>query len=193
MSASQYHQHTLIDMVERSPWFMSALSAVQTLQLESWCIGAGAVRTLVWDQLHGYSNTSALTDVDVVYFDANDLTPAAEQILQRQLLELCPDVPWEVTNQAAVHLWFADVLGYPVQPLLSLEQAIASWPEFATAVGVTLNEKSQLEVIAPYGMDDLFAMIVRRNPARVSEKTYRQRIEQKQYAQRWPKVKVLDC
>ena len=30
-------------------WFMAALTAVRDLELSSWCIGAGAVRNLVWD------------------------------------------------------------------------------------------------------------------------------------------------
>ncbi|MCZ8075908.1 MAG: nucleotidyltransferase family protein [Paucibacter sp.] len=48
-------------------------------------------------------------------------------------------------------------------------------------------------MIAPYGLDDLFAMRIRRNPARVSVKTFRQRVAQKQYAQRWPRVQIEDA
>jgi hypothetical protein len=72
-----------------------------------------------------------------------------------------------------------------------LYAAVATWPEFATAVGVTLNAKLQPEVIAPFGLNDLFAMILRRNPVRVDPKNYTRRIEQKQYTTRWPMVKVF--
>jgi hypothetical protein len=48
-------------------------------------------------------------------------------------------------------------------------------------------------VIAPHGLDDLFAMVVRRNPARVSVATYRERVAGKRYAQRWPKVRVIEA
>ena len=47
---------------------------------------------------------------------------------------LCPDVPWEVTNQAHVHLWFEEHFGHAVPPLSSLSDAVASWPEYATSV-----------------------------------------------------------
>ena len=100
-------------------------------------------------------------------------------------------MPWEVTNQAAVHLWFEDYFGHKVEPLRSLEEAVASWPEFATSVGITLDERDEIQVIAPWGLEDLFGVTVRRNPTRVSLETYRQRVEQKRYSQRWPMVKVV--
>jgi uncharacterized protein len=48
-----------------------------------------------------------------------------------------------------------------------------------------------LRVIAPHGVDDLFAMIVRRDPARASVETYRRRGAQKRCAQRRPSVRVI--
>ena len=129
--------------------------------------------------------------MDVAYFDPSDLSPSTEKKLQSALHQSAPAVPWEVTNQAAVHLWFEEYFGHKVEPLQSLEQAIASWPEFATSVGITLDRENKVQVIAPWGLEDLFAVTVRRNPTRVSLETYRQRIEQKRYAQRWPMVKVV--
>ena len=78
-------------------------------------------------------------------------------------------------------------------PLRSLEEAVASWPEYATAMGLRLDDDNRLHVIAPYGLEDLFAMIVRRNPARVSIETYRRRIASKRYAQRWPRVTITEA
>ena len=179
-------------LVGASPRFMAALQAVRTLGLASWCIGAGAVRNLVWDALHGHAVPSPLADVDVAYFDAGDLGAGAEQALQRRLEALAPGLPWEVTNQARVHLWFEGVFGHAVPPLASLEAAVASWPEYATAVGIALDAEGGLQVIAPHGLDDLFGMVVRRNPQRVSLATYRERVAQKRYAERWPRVRVID-
>jgi hypothetical protein len=142
-----------------TPWFMQALVAVRELGLPSWCIGAGAVRNMVWDKLHGHSTPSSLADIDV-------------------------------TNQAGVHQWFETSFGHAVPPLHSLEEAVASWPEYATAVGVWLSDEGSIEVIAPHGLDDLFSLVIRRNPVRVSLDTYRQRVAQKNYTQRWPSVRV---
>jgi hypothetical protein len=189
---SQHHEN-LVQIVQASQWFMPALRAVQSLNLDSWCIGAGSVRNLVWDHLHKYNEPSALADVDVAYFDPTDPRREAEAEVQAALESRAPTLPWEVTNQALVHLWFEDHFGHAVGPLASLEEAVASWPEYATSVGVYLGGNGSVEIIAPYGLEDLFALRVQRNPARVSPETYRQRVEQKQYAKRWPRVSVVPC
>ena len=186
-------QQRLVEIARGTSWFMEALVAVRQLELPEWCIGAGAVRNLVWDSLHGKSSSSQLADVDVAYFDITDTSPQRDQELQRKLQALDPQFPWEVTNQAGVHQWFEEHFGHAVEPLCSLEEAVASWPEFATAVGLSLNQDNSLKVIAPHGLEDLFAIIVRRNPTRVSVETYRQRIAQKRYLERWPQVKVVHC
>jgi hypothetical protein len=182
----------LADLVRTSPRFMRTLAHVRALRLPAWCVGAGAVRNLVWDALHGHATPSALADVDVAHFDAGDLSPARDAALQSALADIAPETPWEVINQAGVHLWFEAHFGHAVAPLRSLEEAVASWPEYATAVGVWLAEDDRVHVIAPHGLDDLFAMVVRRNPARVSVETYRQRIASKRYTARWPRVRVVD-
>jgi uncharacterized protein len=184
------YRHRLTQIVEASPRFMTSLAAVASLNLASWCIGAGAVRNLVWDHLHGYDEPSALSDVDVAYFDCEDLSPDSEKQLQAVLESLAPGVPWEVTNQAAVHLWFESCFGHPVMPLRSLEEAVSSWPEYATSVGITLDAHARVRVIAPWGLEDLFRMRIRRNPTRVSLATYRYRVHTKQYTSRWPKVEI---
>ncbi len=182
---------SLVEIVERSAEFMSWLHVVRDLRLESWCIGAGAVRNLVWDSLQGSPSVSALSDVDVAYFDSNHLSVEHDERLLDQLRAKRADVPWEVTNQAGVHLWFEQYFGHAVEPLHSLEDAVSTWPEYATCVGVTLREDDTIGVIAPHGLDDLFSMTVRRNPVRVSVETYRARCDTKNYAVRWPRVKIV--
>lgn len=186
------HAQCLQDIARDSAWFMEALHAArEVLAPLPWCIGAGAVRNLVWDHLHGRAQQpSAHSDIDAVFFDDTDLSSARDVELQARLATLAPSLPWEVTNQAGVHLWFEACFGHAVAPLSSLEEAVASWPEYATAVGLRLEADEQLTVIAPLGLMDLFEMRVRRNPRRVSVATYRQRLAQKNYAARWPGVRI---
>lgn len=176
------HQSALVRMARQAGWFMACLRAARGLRLQSWCVGAGAVRTLVWDAMHGVCNVATLPDVDLAYFDASNLLPERDAELARLL-----GPRWEVVNQAAVHCWYCP----PVAPLASLDDAIATWPEFATCVGLWLDWDDALHVIAPYGLDDLFGMVVRYNPARATADMYRARVAQKRYAERWPKVRVL--
>ncbi len=180
----------LTALVRAAPWFMAALRAGRELGLASWCIGAGALRNLVWDSLHAHAQPTALVDLDFAYFCAEDLDPGRDATLQRRLQRSCPALPWEVTNQAGVHLWFEAHFGHAVAPLRSLETAIASWPEPATAVGIWLDDEDALQVIAPLGLADLLGMRIRRNPLRVSVETYRERCASKRYTERWPRVVV---
>jgi uncharacterized protein len=181
----------LVAIVEQSGWFMRALRTVRELDLESWCIGAGAVRNLVWDHLHGYTERSDLADIDVAYFENRSPSQTRDDELQAKLTAACPEFPWEVTNQATVHLWFEAYFGHAVKPLRSLEEAVSTWPEYATCVGVFFDKNDDVRVIAPHGLDDLFECRVRRNPVRVSLKTYRDRTEKKRYSERWPKVTIF--
>lgn len=183
-------EQQLTKIVHDSGWFMQALSAAQDMNFSLWCIGAGAVRNLVWDHLHGYSHTSYLHDIDLAYFDPDE-NIGMENKHQTILSQKSPDFPWEVTNQAYVHCWYKQYFGYTVPALTSLESAIATWPEYATSVGITLTPKKHIQIIAPYGLDDLFAMYVRRNPKRVDIATYRQRILSKRYQERWPQVTIF--
>ena len=127
MSTSEAkHQQRLVEIASESPWFIGALATVRRLALPNWCIGAGAIRNLVWDSLHNKSEPSQLSDVDVAYFDATDISPRRDKELQSELQALDPSVPWEVTNQAGVHQWFEEHFGHAVEPLRSLEEAVAS-------------------------------------------------------------------
>lgn len=185
------YSRELIEIAEASPWFMSALSSARELGLHSWCIGAGAVRALVWDFLHGYTKPSALADVDLVYFDSSNLAKTRDDELQTTLQTQHGSLNWEVTNQARIHLWYEQYFGYPMQPFNSLDEAVGSWPEYATCVGIWLKADGSLGLIAPHGLEDLFNLTIRHNPGRVNHATFLQRVAQKQYNKRWPKVKIL--
>jgi uncharacterized protein len=100
-------------------------------------------------------------------------------------------LPWDVKNQAAVHLWFHKVFDHPVEPLASIEDAVCTWPERCICVAVRINQNDDLEIIAPFGLDDLFEMKVRRNPRRVSPEAYQDRLRTKRYNERWPLVQIL--
>jgi hypothetical protein len=181
----------LIEFAEKSNWLRPALVAVRELGLPSWCIGAGAVRNLVWDRLHGYEYPSTLADIDVAYYDATDVSIDRDRRLERRLAAAYPAFDWDVKNQAGVHLWYESKFGRAVQPFESLYEAVASWPEIATSIGLTLRADDSIEVIAPHGLSDLFAMVVRHNPTRVSIETFRKRVQEKQYQTRWHRVTVI--
>lgn len=180
-------------LVRSSSSLMAALRTVRFLELNSWCIGAGAVRSLVWDALHGYERPTPIEDVDVVYFENATSNPRQDAEFERRLREAMPALRWEVTNQATVHEWFSNELEQAVPPVRSLEEGVATWPEFATCVGVCLDDEDSIGVIAPHGLDDLFGLVVRHNPMRASAATFRQRVQSKRFGERWPLLSIEIC
>ncbi len=176
-------------IVRACPWLMEALAAVRsTLPPLAW-IGAGAIRSAVWDALHGYPPEPPAADIDVVYFDAGDVD--GERALEAALRRRAPRFDWEATNQAGVHFWYEQAFGRAVAPLTSLEAGIATWPETATAVAARLASDGSIEFVAPLGLDDLMNMIVRWNPALATREQYLQRVEARQFRRRWPMVRIL--
>jgi len=173
---------------------MLALKAARELGLNSWCIGAGLVRSLVWDHLHGFEEPSPCADVDLVFYCPDGLGSLQEQSIERTLSTKAPGLQWEAVNQASVHPWLqSQSPGQVIPAFTSLTDGIASWPETATCVGVTLNAIDEIGVIAPHGLADLFNMVVRWNPTRVSRATFEERVASKRWGARWPRVKALPC
>jgi len=112
-------------------------------------------------------------------------------VVQQQLARRLPHVAWEATNQAAVHLWYEEVFGFSVPALHSSEEAVGTWPETATSVAVRLLATDEICIVAPCGLSDLFNMVLRRNPCRVTRAQFAQRLHSKQIVRKWPRVQVI--
>jgi uncharacterized protein len=187
-------------IVHYSPWLVSVLRTVRESGLPDAWVGAGAVRDLVWSELYGPGfDPAEVHDIDVVFFDPDDLSrqrdSAATEVLERiwtRHPEDWPRVPWQAKNQAAVHTWYAAKFGgEPIEPLRSIADAVATWPETATAVAVQVDDIDEVEVCAPLGLADLLDGVWRRNPRRVSLEQSQTRLSRHRPQERWPGVRVL--
>jgi hypothetical protein len=181
-----------VAIVRSSPLAMRALRAAREVDPPDWLIGAGLIRNLVWDHLHAFDRPTPPKDVDLAFFDPANLQPEHEEATGNEVRRLAPDIPWDVKNQAAVHLWYPSVFGVEVDPLTSAADAVGTWPETATSVAVKLLPDERIDVIAPCGLEDLFGLVCRRNPRRVTVEEYRRRVQTKRVAERWPRVRVVD-
>jgi HAD superfamily phosphoserine phosphatase-like hydrolase len=174
------------------PWFVDVLRTVREIDPPDWVVGSGVIRNIVWDHLHGSRGRTPPNDVDVAIFDPINRSRHRDDALGAELQRRRPAVPWEVTNQAGVHLWYECRFGNPIAPIRSIDDAVSRWPETATAVAVRLREDDRLDVVAPCGLDDLLRMVLRRNPKQVTREYFRQRVESKKIREIWPNVTVID-
>jgi uncharacterized protein len=181
----------LREILAANEWFIGVLQAVRAVDPPDWLVGAGVIRNVVWDHLHGFASPTPVRDVDVAYFDASDTARERDHEIAGRLRARRPDVPWEVTNQAGVHLWYEAKFGFPIPPAPSVEDAIAMWPETATSVAVRLLPDDSLYVVAPCGLEDLLGLTLRRNPRQVSEAFFQQRLREKRPRDTWPLISVI--
>jgi hypothetical protein len=172
-------------MIGTDVQLLTLLVCVRDIGLKEWCIAAGAVRNRVWQALHGQTSLLAEHDVDVCYFDAT-VSPAHAQAVQNALVAAMPEVCWEVVNQAYAHHFNG------LAAVHSLVEGLASWPETATAVGAWLDESGQVQILSPLGLEDLFELRLRRNPAFADAAVFQQRITQKQWQRHWPLLTIQD-
>ena len=175
----------LTDIIKSDQLLMSILKAVQVLQLNDCWVAAGVIRNKVWDYLHNVH--TEINDIDVIYFDEFDSSIGKEKALESKLREIMPDQPWSVKNQARMHI------KNKLSPYGSSFDGVAHFPETPTAIAVRLNN-NHIEILAPYGLTDLFEGIVRPTPPfnQNSElhTIYSNRIRSKNWGSIWSKLTV---
>ena len=160
----------------------------QSLQLPDWWIGAGFVRNKVWDTLSGFTERTKNTeiDIDVVYFDPANIVEEQEKLYDQKLLKLMPNENWSVKNQARMHIPYGE------PPFVSSGDAISKWPETATAIAVTITTNGELELFAPYGLEDITAMNIRMTPnMKLKQDVFFKRLQKKQWQSKWPKITII--
>jgi uncharacterized protein len=151
---------------------------------EFW-IGAGFVRNTVWSNLHGRSHDcDELTDIDVVTWRQTELDPARDAALEDRLRHAHP-APWSVTNQARMNVRNGH------ESYRDLADAIAHWPETATAIACRLRADGGIDILAPHGVDDLLAGILRPTPAYSGRpEVVMERVGAKRWLERWPRLRL---
>lgn len=176
------------EILEADARRMEALAAVAVLGLSDGWIGAGFVRDAVWDHLHGYPASPPTGDVDVLWFAPDVADADLDRALERKLRALLPGFDWSVKNQARMHSRNGDV------PYASVADAMAHWPETATAVAARISEWL-VEVNAPLGLDDLFSLRLRPTAAFAGAKhtIFRDRLSSKRWTGRYPLLTVVDA
>ncbi len=191
LQQAEHRAPELEAILRETSWFMQALEAARDVAAPDWWIAAGAIRNAAWDRLHDKRVPTPLADIDLLFFDAADLSEERDREVTNALRTRLPDLPWEANNQAAVHVWYPRVFGLQVEPFRSAGEAVATFPETATAIAVRLDAEDRIEILAPHGLDDLLGLVHRRNPTRVTVTEYERRLAQKRIAQRWPRVGVV--
>lgn len=170
---------------------MFVLNQLPQLRMADWYVAGGAIVQTIWNHLHGFEPNFGIKDFDVVYFDP-DLSYEAEDVFIQRGKQFFADSHCEVEirNQARVHLWYQTKFKIEIPPYTCVEHAMSSWLSTAACVGVRLDENNELEVFCPYGLSDVFGMIIRPNRIIYNRQAhYDSKAEQ--WCQKWPLLKAI--
>ncbi len=181
----------LTDIVRADAGLMHVLRTMRGLGLADWRIFSGAVYQSVWNALTARPAGYGVRDYDIGYFDPDVSWDAEDGVIQRVAAAFDP--PFcdlvEVRNQARVHLWFEGKFGEPYAALTGTDEALGRFVAPAFAVGVRLEPDDRISVASPFGLDDVFGMILRPNPDRPLARGWSRAAENA--LSRWPELRVL--
>jgi len=165
------------------------LHGVASVGLADYYVAGGCVVQTVWNHQVGSPPMYGITDIDLVYFDDSDLSLAAEDAVIAQIrTAVGPSVAIDIKNEARVHLWYKDRFGFDIVPYTSVEDAISTWPSAAFCIGVRLDGDI-MRVYAPFGLGDVFGMVVRPNTTSAAEDIYAAKA--KAWMAKWPSLTVI--
>jgi hypothetical protein len=155
-------------ILRASPRLMQVMTVARDLDLPDWLFFSGAIYQPVWNHLTGRAPEHGIKDYDLGYFDPDTSWDAEDAVIRRVAAAFLPPLSAqvEVRNQARVHLWFEDHFGEPYAPLGCTAEALERFAAPACAVGARLEEDGELTLVAPFGLEDVFAMRLRPNPRR---------------------------
>jgi hypothetical protein len=159
-------------------------------KIADWYLIAGCLNQTIWNQLTNKPIENNIKDYDIIYFDP-DISEQKEKEIQSKVREKYVElkVNIDIVNQARVHLWTEKDWGLKMRPLVSCEDAIASWPITASCVGIR-KETSKYILMAPYGLTDNLEMVLRPNKTT----TMRERdfnYKTKKLMDRWPELTLI--
>lgn len=177
-------------IVRATPGTMQVLESARELDLPDWLIFSGAIYQPVLNHLTGRPSDYGIKDYDLGYHDPTDTSYQAEDVVIRRVAKAF-EPPLremvEVRNQARVHLWFEAKFGEAYAPLSHTAEALGRFVSPLFAVGVRLEAGGRMTVVAPFGLEDLFARRMRPNPRRVTAGFQRTAAS---VAARWPEISI---
>ncbi|MER9304082.1 nucleotidyltransferase family protein [Mesorhizobium sp. M0293] len=180
-----------LEIVSADPLVREALTHARALGLADWLVVSGALYNSVWNHLTGKQPGYGIKDVDLFYFDDSDLSYEAEDAVIRRAAVHFDGLPLpvEVRNQARVHLWYPQKFGQSCPRYSSSSESVSYFASKTHAVGVRYNADGQLDLVAPFGLDDIFSFRI--VPNRVMDNQRTHEVKSARAKEHWPEISVV--
>jgi hypothetical protein len=181
----------LLDIIAGQPPLIAVLERLRDLALPDCWLVSGAIYNTVWNVLTERPPLTGIKDIDVFYFDAGDLSYDAEDAVIKRAAPVFADLPLpvEIRNQARVHLWYEDHFGQPYAALSSSREGIDRFASKTHAVAARLAEGGNIELYAPYGLDDMFSFRIVPNHIVDNQTTHERKAARAKSV--WPEITIV--
>lgn len=156
--------HKFMSILEENKDLMIILDYLAKLNLPNFYIAAGSIFQTIWNYYDNRPLNYGIKDIDIIYYDKDNLTKEVEQKLENQIIDFLKqqNLNYEVDihNEARMHLWKKENENKDIDQYQNSEDAIAKWIATVHAIGIT-KENGQIKVYAPYGLSDIFSRTIR--------------------------------
>ena len=153
-----------ISILSKNDDLMCILDYISDLGLPNFYIAAGSVFQTIWNFYDGVSLNNGIKDIDIIYYDSNNLSKSDEQELEDKIVTHFSEVglsyEFDIHNEARMHLWKKENENKNIDQYLNSEDAIDKWIATVHAVGIT-KINGIIKVYAPYGLSDIFSRTIR--------------------------------
>lgn len=153
-----------ISILSENKELMDVLDYISTLQMPNNYIAAGSVFQTIWNKMDNRDLNYNIKDIDVIYYNDKDLSPEKDLEYFKLINTYCKDKEYkykiDVSNEARMHIWKAEMYGMDIEQYKSSEDAINKWIATVHAIGIT-KDSGKLKIYAPFGLSDIFSKTIR--------------------------------
>ena len=156
---------------------------------KNYYLAAGCINQTIFNYYHNYDLDYGIGDYDIVYYD-EDTSYEKEDIIIKDLKERLKhlDLKFDIKNEKRVHIWYNEKYKTNRKEYESVEDAISKWGTTITCLGVRM-ENNKLIVCAPYGLNDLFNLIIRPVKIDFIKEDYEKKVTK--WTSKWELLKVI--
>ncbi len=153
-----------IKILKKNKDLIQILDYIAELKLPNFYIAAGSLFQTIWNYYDGEFLNYRIKDIDIIYYDNDNLDMEYEQKLEDKITNHFKDLGlnyrFDVHNEARMHLWKKENENKNIDSYQNSEDAIDQWIATVHAIGITKKER-KIEVYAPYGLSDIFSRTIR--------------------------------
>ena len=105
-------EELVLSILKKNQSLMKVLDYIDTLQIPDYYIAAGSIYQTIWNGLDHRDLNYGIKDIDVIYYNSNDLSVETDLKLYEKITEFVTKekIPYtiDVSNEARMHIFSND-------------------------------------------------------------------------------------